>query len=208
MRSSIYQTNYLIHHGILGMKWGVRRYQNYDGTLTPAGRKHYYSTSGALHELNDKGKDFNRKQLKRAESYSGTTSYNVRKGNPNFNKALDEYKQSKSENNKHYSEHLRKWANQEGEYKGKDYYQFKDMSYDDWISSKAGQREKAARSKLEKMVNDAAKEHPLYDKTFKQLKNIAVGDESLTKDIKYGEYVVKKIMSEIDVEARAAYRRK
>lgn len=29
----------LYHHGILGMKWGIRRYQNKDGSLTPEGRR-------------------------------------------------------------------------------------------------------------------------------------------------------------------------
>lgn len=32
---------YLEHHGVKGQRWGVRRYQNADGSLTSAGRKRY-----------------------------------------------------------------------------------------------------------------------------------------------------------------------
>ena len=41
------KSNELYHHGVEGQKWGVRRYQNKDGSLTIEGYKHYgFSTSG------------------------------------------------------------------------------------------------------------------------------------------------------------------
>lgn len=39
------------HSGILGMKWGIRRYQNKDGTYTEAGKKRYSKTN--VSEMSD-----------------------------------------------------------------------------------------------------------------------------------------------------------
>lgn len=33
------ETNYLVHHGVKGQQWGVRRYQNPDGSLTDLGKR-------------------------------------------------------------------------------------------------------------------------------------------------------------------------
>ena len=42
---------YIAHHGIKGQKWGVRRYQNPDGTLTKEGKDRYYYSNRAKREL-------------------------------------------------------------------------------------------------------------------------------------------------------------
>jgi hypothetical protein len=57
---NILRTDVICHHGILGMKWGIRRYQNKDGSLTAAGRKRYYrfpnDTGDLGNILTDKGR--------------------------------------------------------------------------------------------------------------------------------------------------------
>lgn len=59
-----YSTNpYLMHYGVQGMKWGVRKYVNYDGTLTAEGRRRYGTIENAQksnksirNAMNQKGK--------------------------------------------------------------------------------------------------------------------------------------------------------
>lgn len=54
----------LYHHGIKGQKWGVRRYQNEDGSYTPAGKKRY--SDGASGNASSKSGGIDKEKLKKA----------------------------------------------------------------------------------------------------------------------------------------------
>lgn len=52
--TNIQEYNSLQHHGILGQKWGIRRYQNEDGSLTEEGKQRYLNPDGSLNSEGQK----------------------------------------------------------------------------------------------------------------------------------------------------------
>ena len=71
---SIIDTEELQHHGVKGMKWGVRRYQNKDGSLTPEGKKRTKVTpsiyGAAIRKARDDAKKSNKARVKAGEKLS------------------------------------------------------------------------------------------------------------------------------------------
>ena len=55
---------FLEHHGILGMKWGIRRFQKKDGTLTDAGKERYRTESENDNKESNVPAEYNRENLK------------------------------------------------------------------------------------------------------------------------------------------------
>ena len=99
----------LIHYGILGMKWGVRRYQNKDGSLTSAGKKRYSNNDDikdapqknteepknkSVKDMSDEElrREVNRMQLE--QSYLRMTGQNIEKGKSAAEIALGKMKES------------------------------------------------------------------------------------------------------------------
>ena len=83
---------YLIHYGVKGQKWGVRRYQNEDGTLTEEGKKRYGVSSeekiSKENIANDKDYKNSVEMLKQGKNITSDLSVIARdpkKGSKRFN---------------------------------------------------------------------------------------------------------------------------
>ena len=100
--------SYLIHYGIQGQKWGIRRYQNEDGTLTPQGIERY----SKLIDKNDKGVRGANKKLKKFEK---KMDIDDRKPIRNIKDRIIKAKRFDRESNTEASEHMRNAANKRNE---------------------------------------------------------------------------------------------
>ena len=67
-----YYNDELYHYGVKGMKWGVRRYQNYDGSYTQAGMKRYNDSMDKYEKADKRYKDA-KSQYKTAKKSGGDT---------------------------------------------------------------------------------------------------------------------------------------
>lgn len=60
-------SDYLQHYGVAGMKWGVRRYQNYDGSYTQKGLEHYRKAEAHYDEANARLKEAKKNKASKQE---------------------------------------------------------------------------------------------------------------------------------------------
>jgi hypothetical protein len=70
-----YEENYLAHYGVKGQRWGIRKYQNEDGSLTQLGKEHYSVGSGG----NEKFDKSYRKETKKFQKLSDKADIDVQK---------------------------------------------------------------------------------------------------------------------------------
>lgn len=181
----IYQgdPDYIAHHGIKGQKWGVRRFENPDGTLTAAGRKRYGDAADKIEKYS--------KKAARRENIAINTNSSLRR---EFNAALATSARSKAD---------KKASKAEGDYKtfalNKNISRINGSSAETNANIAAGLKKRADREtgkRSEKLMDAAVKKlstaenNEIFAKSYKSVAE--------TKGLKKGSKAISEILNRAD----------
>lgn len=208
--------DYLIHHGVKGMKWGVRRYQNADGSLTSAGQRRLYK------KVKRAKSDNKRREL--IKKHLNSTYVNDR------NKALEDFRNHVKKNADYdvkmdievekladkmakpvYEKELKKWRESIGEPSERDKDKlYEAVKYDD-VYWKA---EKQIKDKNPQYKNNAKQQDALWKDYTKKNKKVVdsivgkYGEKKVTdSDIWTGsrneyQYVVEDLLDDLNKRSK------
>lgn len=190
----------LYHYGVVGMHWGVRRYQNADGSLKPAGRKRYTeggtssakTSKGGKKQLTDEERAARNAKIKKAAIAVGVTAlvaagtYAAVKYN---NKTMAEAKKIMSDAHKKKMDEYLEQADQkfkQQEFAASMYRQFDRANLGNteaaktWASAEGKYRTELNKVIKEKNVYDNAATRHMSDKVFQR----RAQNEIIKRDLK------------------------
>lgn len=158
-------TDEMYHHGIKGQRWGIRRYQNKDGSLTPAGKKRYSPS------------DLGRTPVQKGVSVKSDGSITISKG-VNLQRLVSD--QSRSFKDVTYASVLEydnaKYVKYIG---GKGFF---GGGRDKILSMRANEDLKApSMDEASKIMVDALQNNPKFRSSFKNMLGNTVSDKELEK---------------------------
>ena len=182
----MYYDPYLAHYGVKGMKWGVRRYQNKDGSLTAKGRKRYRDSDGFL---TPEGRKQRAKNDYRLSQKSKEVQKKISEDKA-YKRTQQELKSARDKNREDYAKAVNDYLSGK-DFQGMTYDQFKEAAYDRWDSSVEGKREAKAGVDFFKVLSQKVHDE-LGDEVFNQ----PLPELSLSSNKTLGEEIIRRIYTD------------